>query len=95
MSTRNLPEELNGFFFSEAGGVAERLVNVLRLKIGVRGTDGFFRLSGSQQAKEPRDRKPQSADARFSRAHSRVNRDACQLHGVPPYDRDVLLNNQL
>lgn len=58
MSTRNLPEELNGLFFGEAGGIQERFVNIFGFKVGIGVTDGLLRFASCQQPKETGNGKP-------------------------------------
>jgi hypothetical protein len=72
--------KLDGFVVREEGSIAERLIEVFRLKIGIGREDPIATFSCSHQSEEPRHRKPEAADAWLSRAHRRIDSDPSECH---------------
>ncbi len=80
-----LPRKLDGLVVGKEGSIAERLIEVLRLKIRIGREDPIPTFSRSHHSEEPRHRKPETAYARLSRAHRRIGSDPSECHrGVMP-----------
>src|ERR1700693_475805 len=76
------PGQFDCLIFGERSGVAQRLVDVLGLKVRIAGQDLLPALAGGEQAEQPSDRKPQSADAWLAGADCRIDGYSGQVHAL-------------
>src|SRR6266705_842062 len=55
--------QFDGFVLGQPGGVAQRLVKVLDLQVGISCQNGFFCFTRGKQSEEPRNREPEPPNA--------------------------------
>src|SRR6266851_8473963 len=76
------PGQFDRLILGKGSGVPERLVDVLRLKVGIAGQNFLSALAGREQPEQPSDRKPQSPDAWLAGADCGIDSDSSQGHAL-------------
>ena len=60
--------------------VTQRLIDVFGLKVRIVAQDSFARFADRKQTQQPRDRKPEAANARLAGADRGIECDAFKRH---------------